>query len=122
MPMYEIRVRSRFEAAHHLTSYRGAPEPAHGHSWEVEVEVACPELDEDGLGVDFVEVKGSLDALAQRLHGHDINVVAPFDNLSPSAENLARWFFDELAAALPGVPIASLTVWEAPGCSVTYRP
>ena len=120
--MYEIRVRSRFEAAHHLTSYRGAPESAHGHSWEVEVEVACPELDEDGLGIDFVEVKGSLDALSQRLHGHDINVVAPFDKLSPSAENLARWFFEELAAALPGVPLASLTVWEAPGCSVTYRP
>ncbi|MFP3940407.1 MAG: 6-carboxytetrahydropterin synthase, partial [Thermoanaerobaculia bacterium] len=30
---YLLRVRHRFEAAHHLTSYKGSPEPVHGHSW-----------------------------------------------------------------------------------------
>ncbi len=30
-----LEVASRFEAAHHLRSYRGAPEPVHGHSWRV---------------------------------------------------------------------------------------
>ena len=36
MPVYTLRVGARFEAAHHLTSYKGVPEPAHGHSWRVE--------------------------------------------------------------------------------------
>ena len=122
MALYEIRARSRFEAAHHLTSYRGSPEPVHGHSWEVEACVECEQLNEEGFGVDFVLLKDRLDELAQRLDGGDLNRIPPFDLRSPTTENLARWFWEELTAALGTVAVAALTVWEAPGCSVTYRP
>ena len=122
MPSYEIRVSAPFEAAHHLTAYRGEPEAVHGHSWEVEACVVCAELNEEEYGVDFLELQGHLQDLASRLHHRDINAVPPFDTMSPTAENLARWFWEQMTAAMPSVAFGAVTVREAPGCSVTYRP
>jgi len=122
MALYEIRAQARFEAAHHLTAYRGSPEPTHGHSWVVEACVTCDELNDEGFGVDFVELESRLGELAGRFDGGDINAVSPFDEISPTTENLARWFHTELAAILGPVEVDSITLWEAPGCSVTYRP
>jgi 6-pyruvoyltetrahydropterin/6-carboxytetrahydropterin synthase len=119
---YVLRVRERFEAAHHLTSYKGRPEPSHGHSWRVEAVLETPELDSEGLGFDFVEVRGALRELAGRFDHRDINTVTPFDRTSPTTERLAAWFFDELAPRLPGARLAEVTVWEGPDCSATYRP
>lgn len=122
MPTYEIRVSASFEAAHHLTSYRGEPESVHGHSWQVEVCVECEELNHEEYGVDFLELQGHLSELVGLLDHRDINTVPPFDRRSPTSENLARWFFERMTMAMDGVIFSGVTVREAPGCSVTYRP
>ena len=129
MPRYELLVRSRFEAAHHLTAYRGAPEPVHGHSFRVEARIEAAELGPEGYAVDFVEIQGALDELAGRFRHTDVNTVAPFDRLSPTAEHLARWFYDELSRWLEtrpregrpeGIRIAAVTLWEGPDCAATF--
>jgi 6-pyruvoyltetrahydropterin/6-carboxytetrahydropterin synthase len=122
MATYTLRVRSRFEAAHHLTSYRGVPEPAHGHSWRVEACLEAEALDAEGMAYDFVAVKAALDALSSRLDHRDLNTLPPFDRESPTTERVAAWLYDELARALPGALLAEVTVWEGPDCSATYRP
>jgi 6-pyruvoyltetrahydropterin/6-carboxytetrahydropterin synthase len=122
LPSYELRVIARFEAAHHLTSYKGAPEPVHGHSWQVEAVLETAELDAEGMAWDFVEVQGALRELAARLDHRDVNTVPPFDRVSPTTERIAAWFFAELKARLPGAPLAAVTLWEGPACSATYRP
>lgn len=119
---YVLRVRETFEAAHHLTSYRGAPEPVHGHTWTVEALLEAPGLDDEGMGFDFVEVRGVLEELAGRFDHGDVNAVPPFDRVSPTTERIARWFFDELTRRLPEAGLAEVTVWEGPACSATYRP
>lgn len=122
---YLLRVREGFEAAHHLTSYKGSPEPVHGHSWTVEAALEAAELDEEGMGFDFVEVRGALRELAARFDHRHVNEVPPFDATSPTTERLARWFFERLAERLSGAGPARLTevtVWEGPACSATYRP
>jgi 6-pyruvoyltetrahydropterin/6-carboxytetrahydropterin synthase len=119
---YTLRVVARFEAAHHLTAYRGAPEPAHGHSWRVEAVLEAAGLDAEGMAWDFVEVQGALRELAARLDHRDINTVPPFDRASPTTERIAAWFFDGLTARLPAVPLAEITLWEGPDCSATFRP
>ncbi|HKI05078.1 MAG TPA: 6-carboxytetrahydropterin synthase [Thermoanaerobaculia bacterium] len=119
---YLLRVTAGFEAAHHLTSYKGAPEPSHGHSWRVEAALAAAELDGEGMAFDFVEVRTALRELAARLDHRDINAVPPFDGVSPTTERIAAWFFDGLAARLPAAPLLEVTVWEGPDCSATYRP
>jgi 6-pyruvoyltetrahydropterin/6-carboxytetrahydropterin synthase len=120
--VYVLRVVARFEAAHHLTSYRGKPEPSHGHSWRVEAVLAAAELDGEGMAFDFVEIKTALHQLAARFDHGDINTVPPFDTVSPTTERIAAWFFDRLAERLPAAPLAEVTVWEGPDCSATYRP
>jgi 6-pyruvoyltetrahydropterin/6-carboxytetrahydropterin synthase len=122
MASYRLRVIARFEAAHHLTSYRGAVEPVHGHSWRVEAVLETAGLDEEGMAYDFVAVQGALRELAARLDHRDVNTVPPFDRASPTTERIAAWFFEGLAQRLPGAPLAEVTLWEGPDCSATYRP
>ena len=122
MPDYALRVLVRFEAAHHLTSYKGAPEPSHGHSWRVEAVLRADRLDAEGMAFDFVEVKTALQELAARFDHQDINTVPPFDRLSPTTERIAAWFFEGLAERLPAAPLAEVTVWEGPDCSATFLP
>jgi len=122
MASYRLRVIARFEAAHHLTSYRGAAEPVHGHSWRVEAVLETAGLDAEGMAYDFVAVQGALRELAARLDHRDVNTVPPFDRTSPTTERIAAWFFEGLAQRLPDAPLAEVTLWEGPDCSATYRP
>ncbi|MEM9598795.1 MAG: 6-carboxytetrahydropterin synthase [Acidobacteriota bacterium] len=122
MATYTLLVRERFEASHHLRSYRGAPEPVHGHSWRVEAILEADALDDEGMGFDFVEARRHLSELAGRFHHNDINSVPPFDQLSPTTEHLARWFQEELTRRLDRAKVAAVTVWEGPDCAATYRP
>lgn len=122
MPSYVLRVETRFEAAHHLTSYKGVAEPGHGHSWRVEAALAAPALDAEGMAYDFVEVRGALRELAAQLDHRDINTVPPFDRMSPTTERIAAWFFASLSERLPDAPLVEITVWEGPDCSATFRP
>ena len=122
MPVYALRVLVRFEAAHHLTSYKGAPEPVHGHSWKVEAVLRASRLDGEGMAYDFVAVQTALREIASRLDHRDLNTIPPFDRLSPTTERIAAWFFEILAERLPAAPLAEVTVWEGPDCSATYQP
>lgn len=120
--MYVLRVVARFEAAHHLTSYKGKPEANHGHSWRVEAVLEAADVDDEGMAFDFVEVKTALQVIAGWFDHGDINAVPPFDSMSPTTERIAAWFFHQLSERLPAAPLAEVTVWEGPDCSATYRP
>jgi len=121
MPRYVLEVAAGFEAAHHLTSYRGRPEPVHGHSWRVIARLATETLDAEGIGFDFVEVRAALGRLTSRFHHGDINAVPPFDLRSPTTERLAEWFYEELRRELGGeAPLEAVTVFEGPEASATY--
>ena len=121
MPEYLVRVRARFEAAHHLLAYRGTPEPNHGHSWTVEAVLRAEALDAEGMAFDFVVAKRALEELAHTFDHGDVNAVPPFDRVTPSTENMASWFHGRLSERLP-VEIAEVTLWEGPDCAVTFRP
>ena len=121
LPEYLVRVRARFEAAHHLLAYRGVPESNHGHSWLVEAVLRAEVLDGEGMAFDFVLAKQALEALARQFDHGDVNSVPPFDHVTPTTENLASWFHARLAERLP-IEIAEITLWEGPDCAVTFRP
>src|SRR5438128_3024328 len=123
---FSVRVEARFEAAHFLREYRGISEPLHGHSYKVEAELAARGggVDDDAIAVDFVSAKRKLEALAKRLDYGCINDVAPFTDINPSAENIARWCHGELSAAVADEDalVRAVTVWEGPVNAVTFRP
>ncbi|MFN7941833.1 MAG: 6-carboxytetrahydropterin synthase [Thermoanaerobaculia bacterium] len=122
MERFELEVNARFEAAHHLRSYQGAPEPVHGHTWKVAVRLLARHLDGEGIGVDFLPLRRALGELASGFDHRDINTVPPFDVENPTTENLAVWFHGRLAERFPQAEILAVTVWEGPHASATYYP
>jgi 6-pyruvoyltetrahydropterin/6-carboxytetrahydropterin synthase len=122
---FTVRCHATFEAAHHLADYVGGPEPAHGHSWKIEVALGTSALSLYDLSVDFVPTEALVKDLASRLHNRDLNTLPPFDRKNPSAENVALWVADEIRSAgvlTGGVRLEEVTVWEGPRNSVTFRP
>ena len=119
---FTIRVEARFEAAHNLREYKGAPEPLHGHSWKVEAKFKCKKLDHEHIGIDYVDVEKAIRELAQRFDHQYINEIPPFDRLNPTSENIARWFFDQLnrPEIKQEAELSEVVVWEGPEAFVAY--
>jgi 6-pyruvoyltetrahydropterin/6-carboxytetrahydropterin synthase len=98
--MYEVIVKAGFSAAHQLRYHDGKYENLHGHNWTAIVTVETKELDAIGVGIDFVVLKKNVEEILSRLDYKNINEVPPFDSKNPSAENISRWLFDELASSI----------------------
>ena len=122
--MYEISVDYTFAAGHALRNYKGKCENVHGHNYKVRVTLAGEKLNADGLLMDFVELRAEIKQLVEKLDHHFLNDVPPFDQLNPSAENLASYICGEIApqAAKQGLQVLGVTVWETDTTSATYRP
>lgn len=122
--MFEVSVEETFAAGHALRGYRGKCENVHGHNYRVRVAIEGEQLDPAGLLVDFVELKRVLRAIIERLDHTFLNDVPPFDKLNPSAENMARYFYEEMAQGLAGgntIRVAEVKIWETDTATATYR-
>ena len=111
---FTLRVLTDFASAHTLRGYPGQCANLHGHNWKVEVEVEAVELDEIGMAVDFKVVKNLAREIAGRLDHQYLNDLEPFTRINPTAENIAQWFFREMAREInqPGLRVSALTLWE----------
>jgi 6-pyruvoyltetrahydropterin/6-carboxytetrahydropterin synthase len=124
--MYEVSVDQTFAAAHNLRDYKGKCENLHGHNYKVRVTLAGKELDSTGLLYDFVNLKQAMQSVIRSLDHVYLNEFPPFDKLNPSAENIAKYIYDEMARQLPkaanGATVSIITVWESDLTAATYRP
>jgi 6-pyruvoyltetrahydropterin/6-carboxytetrahydropterin synthase len=121
--VYELTVKSHFDAAHSLYGYPGECRNLHGHTWDIEVTVAATELDEIGIVYDFKLLKDDLSAVLSAYDHAHINEIAPFDKISPTAENLARVIYERLAETVDErVRVVEVVVWESPIAKLAYRP
>ena len=121
--MYELMIKGHFDAAHALHGYPGECCKLHGHTWDIEVLVAGTELDEVGIVYDFKTLKDDLAAVLEPLDHAYLNDVPPFDAMNPTAENLSKYIFDELAGRVgAAVRVVEVSVWESPVARLTYRP
>ena len=66
------------------------------------VTVEGPQLDSIGLLVDFTLLKQVMREIIGRLDHQFINDLEPFRTVNPSAENLAKYFYDEMQRGLEG--------------------
>ena len=122
--MFEISVEYTFAAGHALRGYKGKCENVHGHNYKVQVMVGGDQLDSAGLLLDFVDLRRAIKELVERVDHRFLNDVEPFDKINPSAENIAKFFYDELAPQVQerGQQIQAVRVWETDTTSATYRP
>jgi 6-pyruvoyltetrahydropterin/6-carboxytetrahydropterin synthase len=120
--MFEIFVEHSFAAAHALRNYHGKCENVHGHNYRVQVGLEGPGLDENGLLYDFAELKQKLRATSEYLDHQFLNELQPFDRINPSAENIAKFIFDEMQRGIETAPLAYVRVWETDTSCAIYRP
>lgn len=108
--MYYVTKKMEISGSHYLRlSHQSKCENLHGHNWIVTVYCKAKELDEDGMVVDFTEVKrlvhGTLDH-------QDLNVILPFN---PTAENIAHWICNRVPNCY------KVDVQESTGNVATYE-
>lgn len=102
----------------------GRCEQLHGHNWKVRVHLAGKDLDANGMVIDFHELdRLIIESLAPFEHQH-LNAVPPFDEINPSAENIARVICDRLQERLPSsaLHIRCCDVWENDISRARYIP
>ena len=123
--MFEVTIEETFAAGHALRNYRGKCENVHGHNYRCQVTITGSELDSVGLLVDFVDLKKTVHAVLDRMDHQWLNEFPPFDVLNPSAENMAKYIYDEVHAGLgakEGIRVGQVRLWETDTASATYRP
>lgn len=117
-----LKIITDFASAHTLRDYPGDCSRMHGHNWKVEVEVTATKLDNVGMGIDFKLIKNATKDVAKKLDHRYLNDIKPFDEINPTAENLASYFYSELSQVLngPNVSVSAVTLWETERACVRY--
>lgn len=123
--MFQVSVEETFSAGHALRGYKGKCENVHGHNYRVRATIDGPQLDDIGLLLDFTHLKAAIREIIKRLDHQFINDLEPFRTLNPSAENLAKYFYEEIVRLLKGLPpgarLTEVIVWETDTSSARYR-
>lgn len=138
--MYTLKTEASFDAAHFLADYSGKCKNIHGHRWrvciEVEGETLCRDRQSCGMLIDFGSLKKDVKALADSfdhafiiekdtlkqktldaLHDENFHIIEI--SFRPTAENFAKYFFDEIKKL--GYQVANATIYETPTNCASYK-
>ena len=123
--MYEVTVEAGFSSGHYLRNYRGKCENPHGHNYKVRVTLHGKELDQAGLLLDFKLLKQVMRPVVDRIDHQMLNDLEPFTVLNPSAENIAKYFYDQTNDRLRGVTagrvfVKDVTIYETDTTTAKY--
>lgn len=121
--MFEVSVRGSFSAAHRLTDIGGKCENLHGHNFTVEVSVTSERLNEQGVVIDFRQLKSYLGETLGILDHTFLNETAPFADDNPSSERIARFIYDEMKKKIVDKRVNGqirVTVWESETSRASY--
>lgn len=99
-----------FEAAHRLPEVPESHKCSrlHGHSFRVEIAVRGPVDERAGWFIDYADIDRAARPLRDALDHRYLNEIPGLEN--PTSENVARYIWDRLAVALPG--LERITVME----------
>jgi 6-pyruvoyltetrahydropterin/6-carboxytetrahydropterin synthase len=120
--MYEVEITTWFSAAHRLRDYCGKCEHLHGHNYKVTAAARADRPGRGGMIIDFGDLKRAASEVLDKLDHVYLNEIPPFDELDPSAENIARFIFDAIALELGerAELLFSVSVWESHSSRATY--
>ena len=122
--MYELKVVTKFAAAHQLTMVGAKCENMHGHNWKVEVCITGEKLDDGGVVMDFGEIKKHVAEIMSMLDHKYLNELEFFQQSQPSSENIAGFVAGQLQQRIdsPSIRVSRVTAWESDDASATYIP
>ncbi len=121
--MFELKVVTRFAAAHQLTMVAQKCENLHGHNWKIEVCVAGNKLDAGGVLVDFGIIKKDVREIMETLDHKFLNELDLFKDIQPSSENIGIYIAEQLQKTLgESTWVSRVHVWESDDSCATYIP
>ena len=120
--MYELKVVTKFAAAHQLTMVGAKCENMHGHNWKIEVYVTGEKTDDGGVLIDFGIIKKHVREIMAMLDHKYLNELDYFRHSQPSSENIAYFVATELQKRInnQAVSISKVTAWESDDAGATY--
>jgi 6-pyruvoyltetrahydropterin/6-carboxytetrahydropterin synthase len=120
--MYRLSVEKSISTAHRLNDYQGPCARIHGHNWRIRLDVLADKLDQTGIAIDFSDLENILWHVIGRFDHQLLNDVPPFDQLNPTAENIARYVYQEAQKQLNStIRVAAVTIWETDNTLVSYE-
>ena len=121
-PFFTLKVETEISSAHKLIGYDGDCARLHGHNWKIQVEVQCTELDAIGVGIDFKQLKLLLEEVTKPLDHQYLNEIPPFDKENPTAENFAKYVYEELDKKIQfkNCTLNAISIWETQRSEVRY--
>ena len=137
--MYKLKTKASFDSAHFLKDYDGKCSNIHGHRWTVEIKVGAETLERDTqnrrMVVDFSNLKKDLKEIADHfdhslimetgslkqatedaLLAENLRIVKV--DFRPTAENFAKYIYDEMADR--GYKVIEASVYETPNNVASY--
>ena len=121
--MFELKVITRFSAAHQLKLVTKKCENLHGHNWKIEICIEGETLNKAGVLIDFTEIKMHVSKLMGMLDHSFLNELDCFqEDNPPSSENIAYFIAKQLQAAIndAAVRVSRVTAWESEDACATY--
>lgn len=113
----EVYREIHFSSAHRLRNYCGKCENVHGHNWRVRLFITRRQLTETGFVMDFKDIDRILKQVTDYLDHKDLNSLPEFQNINPTAENIAIFIFNEGAKEVknidPEASVSKVHVWES---------
>jgi 6-pyruvoyltetrahydropterin/6-carboxytetrahydropterin synthase len=88
----------------------------HGHNWRIRASLSGSQLDENGMLVDFSLVKRIL----MEFDHSCLNEHPYFHTHNPTAEELARYFFNQLNQLRPDLRCNWVRIHETENCMVEW--
>jgi 6-pyruvoyltetrahydropterin/6-carboxytetrahydropterin synthase len=122
--MFTVFKDFTFAAAHAIRGHTRGCQNLHGHNYRVRVHVRAERLDALGMVIDFADLKAITEQVVGRFDHAVVNDHPPFDaERNTTAEELARWVFEEIAGRLPaGRAVARVEIWETESSCAIYEP
>jgi 6-pyruvoyltetrahydropterin/6-carboxytetrahydropterin synthase len=133
--MFTVSREIDFCYGHRLLNYAGKCRHLHGHNGRLIIMLQAARLDEQGMVLDFSEIKRVVGGWIDENLDHRMILnrtdpaVAVFQGMNeplylmdvnPTAENIARLIFD--VAREKGFPVTEVRLWETPLCCARYGP
>jgi 6-pyruvoyltetrahydropterin/6-carboxytetrahydropterin synthase len=124
--VFELTVEIQFSAAHQIEGHPGPCARLHGHNYTAVITAAGDRLNDQGMLLDFGELKEICREVISPLDHSFLNDLPAFASANPTAEGLARYIYQGVASKLPstphsGVRVARVTVYESDHSYATYR-
>jgi 6-pyruvoyltetrahydropterin/6-carboxytetrahydropterin synthase len=118
--LYSVTATTTFRAGHQL-KLAGRIEAYHIHDWVIKAAVGGKSLDENNLLFDFNKLKKILGDAVSQFNGQKLEDLDCFKGINTSAENIARYLYDDIKNSLPErIKLLYVEVTETPGCSARY--